>query len=182
MASDDKILKFYDLENVESGENELGYYGEVDKFSGDFIFKECDGCKGPLYAHKKCLGKEKTLHWSPEQNNLILASIKENHIFKAALAKHDKRITASTCNVCEKRLANQSALETHLNIVHKVQSSGSFNMTEKMHLQDELKRVKTQIPNHHQQRQSPQILMKTPDIAIWIKPMEYEYYKSQVEA
>ena len=29
MASDDKILKFYDLENLDSGENEMGYYGEV---------------------------------------------------------------------------------------------------------------------------------------------------------
>ena len=62
MASDEDILKFYDLDGQESYSSTLGKFGEVNKLSGELEFWNCEDCKGPVYAHKKCLGKEKTLH------------------------------------------------------------------------------------------------------------------------
>ena len=91
MGSDEDILKFYDLDCQESYSSTLGKFGEVNKLSGEFEFRNCEDCKGPVYAHKKCLGKEKTLHWSQDQYNLILLVFKDNCFFKAALAKLDNQ-------------------------------------------------------------------------------------------
>ena len=95
MAEDSTILKHYDLDNLETYSDRLDRYGKIDKLTGAYIFTDCEGCKGPLFAHKTCLVNEKTLILSEEQCELIVTNIIQNLIFNASLAKFDDRIICS---------------------------------------------------------------------------------------
>ena len=176
MASDEDILKFYDLDCQESYSSTLGKFGKVNKLSGEFEFQNCEDCKGPVYAHKKCLGKEKTLHWSQDQYNLILLVFKDNCFFKAALAKLDNWISVSTCDQCEKRFGNRTMLENHMQIVHKIQLGNQFHEETKSSMISQVQNRQNYPKNQ------PQMLTKTPEIPAWVKSMKFEYFKSQVEA
>ena len=121
MASNVDILKFYEFENLEKYTEKVSDYGEIENFTGEFSFKECSKCKGPLFAHVKCLAEDKTLIWSEEQSGIIIKTIVESFAFQAALAKCDKRASATTCDGCNKRLDNRMMMENHLKIVHNIQ-------------------------------------------------------------
>ena len=119
MATDEDISQFYDLDNIEDYAKRLKDAGSLNRSDGDFLFNDCLDCKGPLFAHKKCLAKEKTMHWSKEQRLLVVSTIKENLGFQAALSKIDTRATVSTCDICDKRFENRNILENHMRLIHK---------------------------------------------------------------
>ena len=168
MASNADILKCYDFDNLEQYTAKLGNFGEIDKFTGQFLFKECSACKGPFLAHKTCLSEAKTLIWNEEQRSQIVQNIQENFVFQAALAKCDTRISATTCDGCEKRFSNRMIMENHLKIIHNFQG---------VKMEDKIIVSPWKSTNH----QKPQMLMKTPEIPLWTKGMKFVYFKSQIE-
>ena len=120
MVSNTEILKFYDLDNLDKYCCSLEKFGQIENLAGDFIFLVCKECKVPLLAHQKCLSRDKTLHWNEEQCNLISSNILQSPIFQAALAKIDSRNTATFCDECNKKFANQIIFENHLQIAHSL--------------------------------------------------------------
>ena len=62
MASNTEILKFYDLDNLYKHCSSLMNHGRIDKLTGEFIFDDCEKCKGPMLAHHKCLAEDKPFH------------------------------------------------------------------------------------------------------------------------
>ena len=177
MAEDSTILKHYDLDNLETYSDRLDRYGKIDKLTGAYIFTDCEGCKGPLFAHKTCLVNEKTLIWTEEQRELIVTSIIQNPIFQASLAKFDDRITVSTCDLCQKNLGSRSKKENHMRILHRMLPPQPSQIVFK-----DQEIPQNLIPQHipPQQPKSPPMLVKTPEIPIWSRLMKFDYYKSQI--
>ena len=119
MATEQDLLKFYDLNNLENYLSRLGDFGSIEKGTGVFQFLFCKDCKGSLLGHIRCHTKDKTLHWSREQIDLVIKIISENPLFEASMAKFDSRTSVSTCDICEVKLENRSILENHMRIMHK---------------------------------------------------------------
>ena len=172
MASNEEILKFYDLHNIELYVRSLNDYGILVKSNGDFDFALCEKCSGPLLAHKKCIADEKTLHWTTDQSKLIISIINQDLAFMAALSKFDDRPSVSYCDICNKKMENRSVLDSHLKVVHGAQPKENVNSFMR---EVESKAVPRSPP-------APSVLVKTPEIPVWSKDMKYEYIKSQIEA
>ena len=165
MAKNSDIFTFYDFENIDKYLVDLETFGSIDKSNGDFIFEICSDCRGPLMAHKKCLTAEKTMLWKEDQVALVMTNVKQSYSFQAALGKFDKRMSVTYCDICKLKMNNQSALECHMNIMHK--------RTMKFILVDEDLSTKT-ITTHER---PPQMLIKT--LKYYSQPRCKDYIKEK---
>ena len=75
MATDKQMSELYEFCDFKafSDPNKIKTFGEVDVITGEYVFKTCEECRGPLFGHKKCLARENTLLWSDEQVEKIKA-------------------------------------------------------------------------------------------------------------
>ena len=97
----------------------LEIYGDVDKITGDFLFKACKLCNGPWIAHSNIDEEEvcdrikkRTEKLSDFEVISVQSWIKEMPLFWTRLAEIDTRQRASYCDSCNKSFPNRAKYES----------------------------------------------------------------------
>ena len=104
----------------------LGEYGIIDKCSGEFIFKYCSKCGGPVIGHS-CEDEVKCSIPQLEKDEIeaLEILITSDDSFESYKNHLDDRIIARTCEKCNKSFKNRA-----VHIIHQRSFHRNFNMAE----------------------------------------------------
>ena len=88
--------------------DELSAFGEINKFTGEFDFKICRNCNGPLFGHieteDNCDRKTRAMKFKDEEAQSLMDHFKNLTFFKHAMLRLDDRPSQCYCDVCDKKL------------------------------------------------------------------------------
>ena len=168
---------------------QLANFGRIDN-AGNFIFKYCQKCKGPIFEHRdngdesKCVNSELTL----EEVEQIRKWLETNELFEAAKNQLDERYEARICGQCNKLFKNRATNISHQKNFHKKWNYGKETKTktnDKSDIDERLEKLLTIIEKNVDMNQvgsgNNQVnLVKNRKAPIWTNGQDFESYLHQL--
>jgi hypothetical protein len=166
---------------------DLGAYGHVGNADGEFIFKECKMCKGPMLGHTvqelECTGAP----LKTDVNAEIWQFHNDNILFQTMVTMMDTNPNRCNCDQCRTTLSNHFELQQHMRKVHTVakKTDGSdLNMQDAMSLliisNDRMSNCLAKMNDRHVAKESVQVT-KAKFVPEWNKT-DFERWKTDVMA
>ena len=104
--------------------DELSAFGEINKLTGEFVFKICRNCNGPLFGHieteDNCDRKTRAMKFKDEEAQSLMDHFKNLTFFKHAMLRLDDRPSQCYCDVCDKKLQCRSDYIMHMESTHMI--------------------------------------------------------------
>ncbi|XP_066982271.1 uncharacterized protein [Macrobrachium rosenbergii] len=167
----------------------LAKFGTIDN-AGNFIFKFCHKCKGPVLGHKengdesKCENRELNL----DEVEQVKRWLETNELFEVAKNQLDQRYEARICRQCNKLFKNRVTNISHQKNFHKNWDFGKETnriMYEKSDLDERLdkllKIIEKNFEVHHFGSGNNHVnLIKNQKAPIWTNGQDFESYCHQL--
>ena len=104
--------------------NNLSEFGEINQITGEFVFRICQNCNGPLFGHieteDNCDKKTRARKFKEEEAQILMNHFRNLTFFKHAMLLLDNRMTQCFCDVCNKKLQSRYSYIMHMESTHKV--------------------------------------------------------------
>lgn len=167
----------------------LANFGTIDN-AGNFIFKFCYKCKGPVLGHKEngdesqCENRELNL----DEVEQVKRWLETNELFEVAKNQLDQRYEARICRQCNKLFKNRATNISHQKNFHKNWDFGKETnriMYEKSDLDERLDKLLKIIEknfevNHFGSGNNHVNLVKNLKAPIWTNGQDFESYCHQL--
>ena len=102
----------------------LGNFGKINKITGEFDFKICKTCNGPLLGHidteEDCAKKTRASKWKDAEAKVLMDYFRNLTHFKYKMLMIDTRTSQTHCDECGENMTNRMDLIMHMESTHKV--------------------------------------------------------------
>ena len=113
----------YDGDLANDIEN-LVKFGDINKITGEFDFKTCKTCNGPLFGHidteEDCAKKTRAKKFKDAEAKILMDYFRNLTCFKYKILTIDTRTSQTYCDACDKNMVNRLELIMHMESTHKV--------------------------------------------------------------